>query len=112
MTALTAESHANAIANIFPRLGRVRSTAEIVAALRASKSLYRIIRLYGRYEKSLADWGRISSQPEKMYRDRSWSFTIDATICFTYAASMRKTFSGPDVADALLVGQRRGRLRR
>jgi nicotinamidase-related amidase len=38
MTSRTAESHANAIANIFPRMGRVRSTAEIVAALRAGKS--------------------------------------------------------------------------
>jgi hypothetical protein len=34
MTSRTAESHANAIANIFPRMGRVRSTAQIVAALR------------------------------------------------------------------------------
>lgn len=38
MTARTAESHANAINHIFPRMGRVRSTAEIVAALRAGKS--------------------------------------------------------------------------
>ena len=38
MTSRTAESHANAIANIFPRMGRVRGTAEIVAALRAGKS--------------------------------------------------------------------------
>jgi nicotinamidase-related amidase len=38
MTARNAESHANSIAHIFPRLGRVRSTAEIVAALRASAS--------------------------------------------------------------------------
>jgi len=38
MTARTAESHTNAIANIFPRMGRVRSTAQIVAALRAGKS--------------------------------------------------------------------------
>jgi nicotinamidase-related amidase len=38
MTSRTAESHANAIVNIFPRMGRVRSTAEIVAALRAGKS--------------------------------------------------------------------------
>jgi hypothetical protein len=37
MTALSAESHANSVAHIFPRLGRVRSTAQIVAALRASK---------------------------------------------------------------------------
>ena len=37
MTSRTTESHANAIANIFPRIGRVRSTAEIVAALRAGK---------------------------------------------------------------------------
>jgi nicotinamidase-related amidase len=36
MTARSAESHANSIAHIFPRMGRVRSTAEIVAALRAS----------------------------------------------------------------------------
>jgi nicotinamidase-related amidase len=33
MTGLTAESHANAIERIFPRLGRVRSTDEIIAAL-------------------------------------------------------------------------------
>ena len=39
MTSRTAESHTNAIANIFPRIGRVRSTAEIVAALRAGKSI-------------------------------------------------------------------------
>jgi nicotinamidase-related amidase len=37
MTSRTAESHTNAIANIFPRMGRVRSTAEIVAALRAGQ---------------------------------------------------------------------------
>ena len=35
MTTRTAEGHANAIVNIFPRMGRVRSTAEIVASLRA-----------------------------------------------------------------------------
>jgi nicotinamidase-related amidase len=39
MTSRTAECHANAIANIFPRLGRVRSTAEIVAALRAGQEV-------------------------------------------------------------------------
>jgi nicotinamidase-related amidase len=33
MTGLNAESHANAIERIFPRMGRVRSTEEIVAAL-------------------------------------------------------------------------------
>jgi nicotinamidase-related amidase len=33
MTGLHAESHANAIERIFPRMGRVRSTTEIVAAL-------------------------------------------------------------------------------
>jgi nicotinamidase-related amidase len=38
MTSRTAESHSNSIANIFPRMGRVRSTAEIVAALRAGKA--------------------------------------------------------------------------
>ena len=38
MTGRTAESHTNAIANIFPRMGRVRSTSEIVAALRAGQS--------------------------------------------------------------------------
>lgn len=32
MTGLTAESHANAIERIFPRIGRVRRTEEIVAA--------------------------------------------------------------------------------
>lgn len=38
MTDRTTESHTDAIAHIFPRMGRVRSTAEIVAALRAGKS--------------------------------------------------------------------------
>ena len=38
MTARNAESHASSIKYIFPRLGRVRSTAAIVAALRASGS--------------------------------------------------------------------------
>lgn len=38
MTARSAESHANAVSHIFPRMGRVRSTAEIVAAMRASKA--------------------------------------------------------------------------
>ncbi|MGD0095160.1 MAG: hydrolase [Terracidiphilus sp.] len=33
MTGLSAESHANSTERIFPRLGRVRSTAEILAAL-------------------------------------------------------------------------------
>jgi nicotinamidase-related amidase len=33
MTGVTAESHANAVERIFPRIGRVRSTEEIVAAL-------------------------------------------------------------------------------
>ena len=33
MTGRTAESHANAITHIFPRIGRVRRTGEIVAAL-------------------------------------------------------------------------------
>ena len=37
MTSRTTESHTNAIANIFSRMGRVRSTAEIVAALRAGQ---------------------------------------------------------------------------
>jgi len=37
MTTRTTEGHANSIANIFPRMGRVRSTAEIVAALRAGQ---------------------------------------------------------------------------
>jgi nicotinamidase-related amidase len=37
MTARNAESHANSIANIFPRMGRVRSTAEIVGALHAAE---------------------------------------------------------------------------
>jgi nicotinamidase-related amidase len=32
--ARTAEEHANAVTRIFPRIGRVRSTAEVVAALR------------------------------------------------------------------------------
>jgi nicotinamidase-related amidase len=38
MTGRTIESHANSVANIFPRMGHVRSTAEIIAALGASKS--------------------------------------------------------------------------
>jgi nicotinamidase-related amidase len=33
MTGLNAESHLNSIERIFPRMGRVRSTEEIVAAL-------------------------------------------------------------------------------
>ncbi len=33
--AITAEEHANAMTRIFPRIGRVRTTAEVVAALRA-----------------------------------------------------------------------------
>ncbi len=33
MTGLNAESHANSVERIFPRIGRVRSTEEIVAAL-------------------------------------------------------------------------------
>ncbi|MGD1064195.1 MAG: hydrolase [Terracidiphilus sp.] len=37
MTSRTAESHTNAISNVFPRMGRVRNTAEIVAALHAVK---------------------------------------------------------------------------
>jgi len=35
MTGVTAESHANAVTRIFPRMGRVRSTGEILAALGA-----------------------------------------------------------------------------
>jgi len=38
MTGRAAESHANAIKYIFPRMGRIRGTAEIVTALRAGKS--------------------------------------------------------------------------
>ena len=38
MTARSAECHASSIAHLFPRIGRVRSTAEIVAALRAGGS--------------------------------------------------------------------------
>jgi nicotinamidase-related amidase len=34
MTGMTAESHANSIERIFPRLGRVRSTDQIMAALK------------------------------------------------------------------------------
>lgn len=34
MTGLTAESHANALERIFPRMGRVRTTSQIVAALK------------------------------------------------------------------------------
>jgi nicotinamidase-related amidase len=33
MTGLNAESHANAVERIFPRMGRVRRTEEIIAAL-------------------------------------------------------------------------------
>jgi nicotinamidase-related amidase len=33
MTGRTAESHANAITHIFPRIGRVRRTEEIIATL-------------------------------------------------------------------------------
>jgi hypothetical protein len=33
MAGLNAESHANAIERIFPRIGRVRGTKEIIAAL-------------------------------------------------------------------------------
>jgi nicotinamidase-related amidase len=36
MTGLCVESHANSIAHIFPRMGRVRRTGEIVAALDAN----------------------------------------------------------------------------
>ncbi len=35
MTGITAESHANSVGRIFPRMGRVRSTGEILAALNA-----------------------------------------------------------------------------
>lgn len=35
MTGLSVESHSNSVERIFPRLGRVRSTEEILAALRA-----------------------------------------------------------------------------
>jgi nicotinamidase-related amidase len=38
MTGRTTESHANSVAHIFPRMGHVRNTAEIVAALCANKS--------------------------------------------------------------------------
>jgi nicotinamidase-related amidase len=37
MTARSPESHVNAITHIFPRMGRVRSTKEILAALQASR---------------------------------------------------------------------------
>jgi isochorismate hydrolase len=33
MTGRSAESHANAVEHIFPRMGRVRRTEEIIAAL-------------------------------------------------------------------------------
>jgi nicotinamidase-related amidase len=39
MTGRSAESHENAVKCIFPRMGRVRSTAEIVDALRANESV-------------------------------------------------------------------------
>ncbi len=38
MTARSAESHANAVTRIFPRMGRVRSTEEVIAALHAGKA--------------------------------------------------------------------------
>ncbi len=38
MTGRSEGSHAHSMATIFPRMGRVRTTAEIVAALRAGKS--------------------------------------------------------------------------
>jgi nicotinamidase-related amidase len=38
MTGRSADSHANSIGHIFPRMGRVRPTEEIVAWLRASKN--------------------------------------------------------------------------
>jgi nicotinamidase-related amidase len=34
MTGLTAESHANSVERIFPRMGRIRSTEQIIAALK------------------------------------------------------------------------------
>jgi hypothetical protein len=33
MTGSTAEGHANSVERIFPRMGRVRSTEQIIAAL-------------------------------------------------------------------------------
>lgn len=39
MTGSSAESHSNSIERIFPRMGRVRTTAEIVAALQAEERL-------------------------------------------------------------------------
>lgn len=36
MTGLTAESYENAITRVFPRMGQVRSTAEILAGLTAA----------------------------------------------------------------------------
>lgn len=38
MTGRSAESHANSVTHVFPRMGRVRSTAEIVAALGALRN--------------------------------------------------------------------------
>ena len=35
MTGSTAESHTNSVERIFPRMGRVRSTEEILAAFKA-----------------------------------------------------------------------------
>jgi nicotinamidase-related amidase len=35
MTGMHAESHANAIERIFPRMGRVRTTDQVIAALEA-----------------------------------------------------------------------------
>jgi isochorismate hydrolase len=39
MTGRNAESHANSIARVFPRMGRVRRTDEIIAALKAKGGL-------------------------------------------------------------------------
>lgn len=35
MTGITTESHVNSLERIFPRMGRVRTTDEIIAALEA-----------------------------------------------------------------------------
>jgi nicotinamidase-related amidase len=38
MTGTTAEGHANSLERIFPRMGRVRTTAEVIAGLGSGSS--------------------------------------------------------------------------
>jgi len=50
----------------------------------------------GRFRRPLFCLNTSVRPAYKMYRLKSWSFTTEATICFTYSASIRNTFSGPD----------------